>query len=195
MIRFSSRIHFGNGDGVVRSSSGPDPIAANYTATLAVLNSHARKVAGSAAGSFLRPDNPRFATGIYLIQPYYPNKIPLLFIHGLVSSPISWQNLANDLCADPKILEHYQPWFFLYPTGQSILESGAELREDLDSTLPLFDPAGMAAASHHIVIVAHSMGGLLAHTLVSDSGDALWNVFAKRPLNSLALTENDKNQF
>jgi pimeloyl-ACP methyl ester carboxylesterase len=180
--------------GVVQSARGHDPIAANFTAPMAVLNSRARKVAGSAAGAFLRPDNPRYATGIYLIQPYDPNKIPLLFIHGLVSSPISWQNLANDLCADPKILEHYQPWFFLYPTGQSILESGAELREDLDSTLHLFDPAGMATASHHIVIVAHSMGGLLAHTLVSDSGDALWNVFAKRPLNSLALTANDKNQ-
>jgi hypothetical protein len=97
---------------VVRSSTGPNPIAANYTATLAVLYSHARSVAGSAAGSFLRPDNPRFATGIYMIHPYDPNKVPILFIHGLISSPISWQNLVNDLCADPKILEHYQPWFF-----------------------------------------------------------------------------------
>ena len=41
---------------VVRSSTGPHPIAANYTATLAVLYSHAKEVAGSAAGSFLRPD-------------------------------------------------------------------------------------------------------------------------------------------
>jgi hypothetical protein len=55
---------------VVRSATGPDPIAANYTATLAVLYSHARKVAASAAASFLRPDNPRIATGIYLIHPY-----------------------------------------------------------------------------------------------------------------------------
>jgi hypothetical protein len=48
---------------VARSSIGPHPIAADYTATLATLYSHAKKVAGSAAGSFLRPDNPRFATG------------------------------------------------------------------------------------------------------------------------------------
>ncbi|HXM26657.1 MAG TPA: hypothetical protein VN957_11605 [Chthoniobacterales bacterium] len=38
---------------VVQSSYGSHPIAANFTATLAVLDSHARKVAGSAAGSFL----------------------------------------------------------------------------------------------------------------------------------------------
>jgi pimeloyl-ACP methyl ester carboxylesterase len=178
---------------VVRSAAGPDPIAANYTATLAVLYSHTRKVAGSALASFLRPDNPRFATGIYLIHPYDPNKIPILFIHGLISSPISWQNLTNELCSDPKVLEHYQPWFFLYPTGQPVLESAAQLREDLQATQRLFDPKGIATASHHIVIVAHSMGGLIAHTLVSDTGDALWNTFATKPLNSLSLSASEKD--
>src|SRR5580700_11124576 len=153
---------------VVRTAAGPDPIAANYTATLAVLYSHTRKVAGSAFASFIRPDNPQFATGIYLIHPYDPNKIPILFIHGLLGSPLSWQNLTNELCSDPKILEHYQPWFFLYPTGQPVLESSAQLREDLQATQRLFDPSGRAVASHHVVVVAHSMGGLLAHTLVSD---------------------------
>jgi pimeloyl-ACP methyl ester carboxylesterase len=178
---------------VVRSAAGPDPIAADYTATLAVLYSHARKVAGSALASFIRPDNPRFATGIYLIHPYDPNKIPILFIHGLLSSPISWQNLTNDLCSDPKVLEHYQPWFFLYPTGQPILESAAELREDLQATQRQFDPGGTAIASHHVVVVAHSMGGLLGRTFVSDSGNALWNILAKRPLNSLALPGDEKD--
>jgi pimeloyl-ACP methyl ester carboxylesterase len=178
---------------VVRSSAGPDPIAANYTATLAVLYSHARKVAGSSFASFIRPDDPRFATGIYLIGPYDPNKIPILFIHGLLGSPLSWQNLTNELCSDPKILEHYQPWFFLYPTGQPVLESSAQLREDLQETQRLFDPSGSAVASHHVVVVAHSMGGLLAHTLVSDSGDALWNVFATKPLKSLTLPADDRD--
>jgi pimeloyl-ACP methyl ester carboxylesterase len=178
---------------VVRSAAGPDPIAADYTATLAVLFSHSRKVAGSSFEAFIRPDNPRFATGIYLIHPYDPNKIPILFIHGLLSSPLSWQNLTNDLCSDPKVLEHYQPWFFLYPTGQPVLESAAQLREELERTQHLFDPSGTAVASHHVVVVAHSMGGLLAHTLVSDSGDAIWNAFANKPLNTLALPANDKD--
>jgi pimeloyl-ACP methyl ester carboxylesterase len=178
---------------VVRSAAGPDPIAANYTATLAVLYSHARKVAGSSFASFIRPDDPRFATGVYLIHPYDPNKIPILFIHGLLGSPLSWQNLTNDLCSDPKVLEHYQPWFFLYPTGQPVLESASQLREDLEATQRLFDPSGSAIASRHVVVVAHSMGGLLAHTLVSDSDNALWNVFATKPLNSLKLSSDEKD--
>jgi pimeloyl-ACP methyl ester carboxylesterase len=177
---------------IARSAAGPNPIAADYTATLAVLYSHAHKVAGSSFESFIRPDNPRFATGIYLIHPYDPNRIPILFIHGLLSSPISWQNLVNDLCADPRIIEHYQPWFFLYPTGQPVLESAAQLREQLEQTQRLFDPSGNAIASRHVVVVAHSMGGLLAHTLVSDSGDALWNAFANKPLNSLTLPPDEK---
>jgi pimeloyl-ACP methyl ester carboxylesterase len=128
-----------------------------------------------------------------MIHPYDPNKVPVLFIHGLISSPISWQNLVNDLCADPKILEHYQPWFFLYPTGQPALESALQLREDLQATQRLFDPKGIAIASHHVIVIAHSMGGLLAHTLVSDTGDALWNVFATKPLNSLSISASEKD--
>ena len=177
---------------VVRSADGPDPIAANYTATLAVLFSHAGRVAQSSFESFIRPDDPHFATGVYMIHPYDPNKIPILFVHGLLGTPLSWQNLTNDLCSDPKILEHYQPWFFLYPTGQPMLESAAQLREDLVATQRLFDPSGSAIASHHVVVVAHSMGGLLAHTLVSDSGDTLWNAFATKPLNSLKLPADVK---
>jgi pimeloyl-ACP methyl ester carboxylesterase len=177
---------------VVQSARGPNAIAVNYTATLAVIDSHGKKIAESAAASFLRPDNPRFATGIYLIHPYYPNKIPILFIHGLISSPLSWQNLINDLCSDPEILEHYQPWFFLYPTGQPVLESAFQLRQDLQATQRLFDPTGTAVASRHVVVVAHSMGGLLAHTLVSDSDNALWNAFANKPLGTLSLQPAEK---
>src|SRR6201987_5428180 len=179
---------------VVKSAAGPDPIAADYTATLAVLYSHAGNVARSSVESFIRPDDARFATGVYLIHPYDPNKVPILFVHCLLGTPLSWQNLTNDLCSDPKVLEHYQPWFFLYPTGQPMLQSAAQLREDLQATQHLFDPSGRAIASRHVVVVAHSMGGLLAHTLVSDSGDALWNVFATRPLNSLNLSGGEKNQ-
>ena len=74
-----------------------------------------------------------------------------------------------------------------------MLESAEKLRDDLHVTQRLFDPKGTAVASHHVVVVAHSMGGLLAHTLVSDSGDALWNGFADKPFNSLSLSAVEKH--
>ena len=78
-------------------------------------------------------------------------------------------------------------------TGEPVLESAAQLREDLQVTQRLFDPKGTATPSHHLVVIAHSMGGLLAHTLVSDSGENLWNVFVTKPLNSLSLSADEKN--
>ena len=177
---------------VVRTSYGSHPIAADYTATLATLLAHAKRVANSSIGSFIRPDDPTFATGIYLIQPYDPNKIPILFVHGLAGTPLSWQNLTNELCSNPEILEHYQPWFFLYPTGQPVLQSAAQLREALQTTQKIFDPTGTAIPSHHVVVIAHSMGGLLSHTLVSDSGDALWNTLANKPFQAVSLSPSTR---
>ena len=69
-------------------------------------------MAASAAASFPRPDNPRIATGIYLIHPYDPNKVPILFIHDLISSTISWQKLINDLCSDRKFSSTINRGFF-----------------------------------------------------------------------------------
>ena len=37
--------------------------------------------------------------------PYQPGRIPVLFIHGLWSSPESWMKMTNVLQADPLIRE------------------------------------------------------------------------------------------
>jgi pimeloyl-ACP methyl ester carboxylesterase len=101
---------------VVRFWRSSHPIAANYTAVLAVLLAHAHKVASS-VGSFLRADNPRFATGIYLVHPYNPKKIPVLFIHGLFSSPISWQNSSMISPLIQQFLNIISPGFFCIRRG------------------------------------------------------------------------------
>ena len=49
-------------------------------------------------------------------------------VHGLLSSPLTWLAMFNDLRADPEIREHFQFWFYLYPTGDPYLESAAKLR-------------------------------------------------------------------
>jgi len=36
-----------------------------------------------------------------------------------------------------------------------------------------------------MIVIGHSMGGLLAHTLVSDSGDALWNATFALPISKV----------
>jgi hypothetical protein len=76
---------------------------------------------------------PRFLEGLrYLLrfdrkksrltflQPYDSAKIPVVLIHGLISTPRMWASLVKELLAVPEIRERYQFWFFYYPTGQPI---------------------------------------------------------------------------
>src|SRR5262249_43983976 len=66
---------------------------------------------------FLRADRLRDRTGIYMFEPYQPGKIPVVMVHGLLSSPLTWTPLFNDLRADPELRKHFQFWFYVYPPG------------------------------------------------------------------------------
>jgi len=52
--------------------------------------------------------------GLLLLQPFDPEKIPVIFVHGLLSSPYVWRNTANSLNVDPEIRQRYQFWVFSY---------------------------------------------------------------------------------
>ena len=56
-------------------------------------------------------------TALYMSRPYEPGKIPVIFVHGLVSSPRAWVKTINELENTPLIDSRYQFWVFLYPTG------------------------------------------------------------------------------
>jgi len=49
----------------------------------------------------------------------------------------------------------------------------------------MLDPEGLHFATHNMIVIAHSMGGLLARTLVTDSGDALWNSTFAMPVSEM----------
>ena len=69
----------------------------------------------------LRPGRPKPIMGLYMVQPYEPGKIPVLMVHGLWSSPMTWMEMFNDLRSQPEIRDHYQFWFYLYPDGPAVL--------------------------------------------------------------------------
>jgi pimeloyl-ACP methyl ester carboxylesterase len=107
------------------------------------------------------------------MQPYDPHRIPVVLVHGLLSTPQMWGEVVNGLQADPVIRKNFQFWAFFYPTGQPIPLSAMELRSDLlaaEARYPL--PRGL-------VLVGHSMGGIISRAQVSDSGGMtlLRNIF------------------
>ncbi|MDE0936515.1 MAG: alpha/beta fold hydrolase [Mariniblastus sp.] len=141
---------------------------------------------------FLQPGTTDEGPGLYLVEPYQPGKIPVVFVHGLLSDPFTWSNAANELRARPQLNSRYQIWGFQYPTGEPFLKSAAVLRDHLNAITHKLDPEGADPALSQIVLIGHSMGGLVAKLQVTSSGDQLWNAISKTPLDCLVTTEETR---
>jgi pimeloyl-ACP methyl ester carboxylesterase len=114
-------------------------------------------------------------TGLYFLQPYDPDRIPLVFVHGLISTPFDWVQTINGLQADPEIRKHYQFWVFAYPTGNPVLYSALRLREELAKVDKLYP-------NHKgYVLVGHSMGGLLSQAQVTTLTRSDWETTLGAP--------------
>jgi pimeloyl-ACP methyl ester carboxylesterase len=109
-------------------------------------------------------------TGFYTLEPYDVGKIPLITVHGLFSNPLTWLDVHNELMGDPMIRKHFRVWHYLYPTNLPILENAKTFRERLDQLQHyLTQHTTKSANSRGMVIVGHSMGGLLTRSAVVDS--------------------------
>jgi pimeloyl-ACP methyl ester carboxylesterase len=99
------------------------PLAADFTAPFGLMISRGR-LKDIGLSQTLSSANWIDEAGFYMTEPFDPHKIPIITVHGLLSSPITWINLQNDLLDDPVIRKHYQIWHFFYPAGLPILVSG-----------------------------------------------------------------------
>ena len=111
----------------------------------------------------LRPQELRDVTGLSCIESYDPEKIPVILTHGLMSSAETFSQLVNRLVADPDIYRHYQFWYYNYPTGVAWTVTAAQLRADLKRTRKELDPHHRNRNWDRLVLVGHSMGGLITH--------------------------------
>ena len=134
---------------------------------------------------FLRADKVQKRAGIYMFEPYQPGKIPVVMVHGLVSSPLTWTTMFNDLRADPVLREHFQFWFYLYPTADPYVATAADLRQTLVELRSEVDPHHQDAALDQMVFVGHSMGGLVSKLLTTDSGDDFWRLVSSEPFERI----------
>lgn len=147
------------------------PLAANFSAAYGVWLARS-ELAKLSLESLLKPrQSASFRPRVYLNQPYDPNKRVIILVHGLASSPEAWVNLANELLGDDDLRDRYQVWQVFYPTNLGLLASRQSIDAALQETFRHYDPEGDAAASRDAVLVGHSMGGVIARLLVSDSGE------------------------
>ncbi len=155
------------------------PLAANFTAAYGLWLAQSGFATESLRTLFGRGEGIR-EPHIYLMQPYDPNKRIIFMLHGLASSPEAWVNLANEIMGDEEMREHYQVWSVYYPTNAPIALNRYTISKAFNGTLRHFDPSGTAPASHDMVFIGHSMGGVIARLMLSDSGEVLWNNLRER---------------
>jgi pimeloyl-ACP methyl ester carboxylesterase len=133
----------------------------------------------------LHPGRVKNLQGLYMLEPFDAQKMPVVMVHGLWSSPITWMEMYNDLRSDPQVRENYQFWFYLYPTGQPFWTSATQMREDLAMMRREVDPSREHPALDEMVLVGHSMGGLIAKLQTVESSDAFWRTMSDQPFAEL----------
>ena len=122
-----------------------------------------------------------------MLDPYRPGRIPLVLVHGTLSSPATWAEMVNELQNDPGIAAKYQIWLFLYNTSNPILYSASLLREALITLVAQLDPAGKDAALRRMVVMGHSQGGLLTKLMAVSSGQRFWQNVSDTPFDQMKL--------
>jgi pimeloyl-ACP methyl ester carboxylesterase len=170
--------------------SGPAP-AADYTTPLAVSETRQRALRRGWAG-FLRGSEYYPSIGLYPTEPPTPGKTPVILVHGLLSDPAEFRYLRNALAGNAEVRRRYQIWLFYYPTSLPVPYPAKLLRQDMDRFIHQLDPAGIHPALHRIVLVGHSMGGVICRLAVSDGGDAFYRQYYRKPLPELSLTADER---
>ncbi len=124
-----------------------------------------------AAGELASLDDPRFSEqqakagmwspltavrevggGVFFLEPYDANRIPVLFVHGIGGSPQDFETLINGLDR-----ARFQPWVYHYPSGVRLQRAGRLLARLVPS---LKQDLGF----ERLFLTAHSMGGLVARS-------------------------------
>lgn len=172
------------------SLGGTDfPLSANYTAAFA-RDFQDRQFQFKSLGALLQFEEFADRMGIYRVTPFHPDKEPVIFIHGINSSPSTWDEVLNRLYGEESIRRRYEFWTFGYPTGAPIPYMAAEFRDAVREMLVFRE--GRGARQQRITIVGHSMGGLLSKTTTFSSGDKEWATLFKVPIDDLEIGESER---
>ncbi|WP_145094994.1 esterase/lipase family protein [Rosistilla carotiformis] len=144
--------------------------------------------------AFMGGDNGIDRPELKFLEPYQADKIPLILVHGLLSNPATFLEVADAVRADTQLAHRYQIWVFRYPTGDEFLASTAMLRQQLAAAFACHSNDAVEIGqrpAQRAVIVGHSLGGLVAKLQVTDSGDRLWRSIANVPLEQLRASPEE----
>jgi pimeloyl-ACP methyl ester carboxylesterase len=158
------------------------PLAADFEAPTALLIARERPER-LGLSRVINPEAYADTAMLTRLQQFDPARTPVIFVHGLQETGASWAPMIDSLRQDSWIRKHYQFWYFSYPSGYPYPYAAALFRQDLGGIKRAFPD------HKRIVLIGHSMGGLICRLMITDAGDKIWRSFfatppAKTPLAS-----------
>jgi pimeloyl-ACP methyl ester carboxylesterase len=163
------------------------PLAVDLSAPTAMLIARERPER-LGLSRVINPEKYADTARLYQLQQYDPNRIPVIFVHGLQETGASWAPMVDSLRNDPAIREHYQFWFYSYPSGYPYPYSAALFRRDLDGIKRAFP-------NHkRVILIGHSMGGMICRLMITDSGEQIWRDFFSTAPNKTPLASETRKE-
>lgn len=92
--------------------------------------------------------------GLYFLEPYSPDKKPVLFVHGINGTPRDFAYVIEHMDRT-----HCQPWILYYPSGAHLDSIAKRLDQMVQQLQEQYQFKKLA-------VVAHSMGGLVARNFI-----------------------------
>ena len=89
-------------------------------------------------------------TGLHFLEPFDPNRVPLLFVHGINGSPQDFLTMISQVDTS-----RYQVWFVSYPSGMRLSWLSRGVFQFMEALSRQYDIAEMH-------VIAHSGGGLVS---------------------------------
>jgi pimeloyl-ACP methyl ester carboxylesterase len=167
----------------IRIAGMQRPLAGDFAAPFAYYPNP--KLLGIQA--LMHPERYKERAGLYLLEPYDPDRIPVIFVHGLLSIPQMWVPTVSAIQSDPELHGRFQFWVFAYPTGDPILLSALRLRESLQRIYQLYP------RTKGMVLIGHSMGGLVIRMQAVRTRRVLWNAVFQSDADRLYATTPSDN--
>ena len=99
--------------------------------------------------------------GLYLLDKYTKKKKIVLFVHGMNGTPRDFETIIKRL--DKK---KYLPIVYFYPTGMNLNFAVDGLKHSFDKFKELYP-------INNVIIIAHSMGGLVSRAFINNYSNKL----------------------
>ncbi len=162
------------------------PLAADYGAAV-MLGLSKSRIDTLGLVRLLHPSRYDDTAHLNFLQPYDRERIPVLFVHGLQDTPASFSPMYFSLLEDPEIRKRYQFWVFSYPSGYPYFYSASLLRRELDHVDRDFPD------HPDLVVIGHSMGGIISRLMVTEAGDTIWRKAFGHPPETTPLTGKSRD--